>query len=416
MERHPGWVGRVCPSAPRTTPGQPDGALGTDAPYPCGLGSSAFAERPVGSISLPFRTRFGIPRTVKIEIRRFDLQLKHAWRIARSDEGGSGTYPVVFIELIDASGLRGLGESSPSWRYREDVETVERFLHTVDPARLSFNDVEGSMRYLDTVAPGNPAAKTAVNIALMDGSARLAGKPIYDTLGLGFTEGEHLTSFSIGIDSPDMVRQKVAEAAEFPVLKMKLGSPQDRVNLAALREAAPTKTVRVDANEAWKTKEEALREIEWLAQDGHIEFVEQPMPAATPVDDLAWLKARSPLPLFGDESYHHAVDADRCVQCYHGVNVKLVKTAGISGAFDALQAARRAGLKTMIGCMIESSILITAAAHLAELADHLDIDGNLLVSNDPFLGATCSRGVISFRETPEKIGLRVSERNGASHH
>jgi L-alanine-DL-glutamate epimerase-like enolase superfamily enzyme len=290
------------------------------------------------------------------------------------------------------------------------VETVGRFLHTVDPARLSFDDVAGSMRYLDTVAADNQAAKTAVNIALLDGAARRAGQPIYDLLGLGFKEGRHLTSFSIGIDSPEMVRQKAAEAAEFPVLKMKLGSPEDRANLAALREATPEKTVRVDANEAWKTKEEALHEIEWLARDGHIEFVEQPMPAATPVDDLAWLKQRSPLPLFGDESYHHSSDAALCAEAYHGVNVKLVKTGGISGAYDALQAARRVGLKTMIGCMIESSIPITAAAHLAELADHLDIDGNLLVSNDPFLGATCSRGLISFRETPEKLGLRVRAR------
>jgi L-alanine-DL-glutamate epimerase-like enolase superfamily enzyme len=360
---------------------------------------------------LPFGAGIGIPFAMKMEVRRFDLKLKHAWRISRSGEGGFGTYPVTFVTLTSDDGVRGLGETAPSWRYRESVETVGQFLNAVDPARLSFDDVAASMCYLDTVAPGNPAAKTALNIALMDGAARRAGKPIYDLLGLGFTEGRHVTSFSIGIDSPEMVRQKVTEAAEFPVLKMKLGSPQDRANLAALREAAPTKTVRVDANEAWKTKEHALSEIEWLAQDGHIEFVEQPMPAAAPVDDLAWLKARSPLPLFGDESYHHASDAALCAEAYHGVNVKLVKTAGISGAYDALQAARHAGLKTMIGCMIESSVLITAAAHLAELADHLDIDGNVLISNDPFLGVTCSRGVISFRETPEKLGLRVRARD-----
>ena len=350
---------------------------------------------------------------MKMEFRRFDLKLRHAWRISRSDDAGSGIYPVVFIELTDESGLRGLGESAPSWRYLENVETVQQFLRAVDPAKLSFADVPGSMRYVDGVASGNQAAKTALNIALMDGAARRAGKPIYDLLSLGFTENRHLTSFSIGIDSPEMIRHKVAEAAEFPILKMKLGSAQDRANLAALREVAPTKTVRVDANEAWKTREQALSEIEWLAQDRHIEFVEQPMPAATPVEDLAWLKARSPLPLFGDESYHHATDAERCAECYHGVNVKLVKTAGISGAYDALQTARRVGLKTMIGCMIESSVLITAAAHLAELADHLDIDGNLLISNDPFLGATCTRGVISFREAPETLGLRVTTRSNA---
>lgn len=351
---------------------------------------------------------------MQMTVRRFELKLKHTWRIARSGADGSGTYPVAFIELTSAEGVRGLGESAPSSRYRENVKTVTAFLEAVEPARLSFDDMPGSMFYLDSVAPDNYAAKTAVNLALLDGAARRAGQPVCDFLRLGFTEGKHVTSFSIGIDSPEMVRRKVAEAAEFPVLKMKLGSPQDCANLAALREVAPTKTVRVDANEAWKAKEVALREIEWLAGDGHIEFVEQPMPAATPISDLAWLKARSPLPLFGDESYHHAADADRCVQCYHGVNVKLVKTGGISGAHDALRAARRVGLKTMIGCMIESSLLITAAAHLAELADHLDIDGNLLVSNDPFLGATCSRGFISFRGAPEETGLRVQARDGAT--
>src|SRR6267143_1476554 len=122
---------------------------------------------------------------------------------------------------------------------------------------------------------------------------------------------------------------------------------------------------------------------------------------------MAWLKERSPLPLFGDESYHHACDLARCLDCFHGVNVKLVKSGGISGAYDALQAARKAGLKTMIGCMIESSVLISAASHLAELADHLDLDGNLLITNDPYAGATGNNGVISFATASETSGLRV---------
>jgi len=168
--------------------------------------------------------------------------------------------------------------------------------------------------------------------------------------------------------------------------------------------------VRIDGNEGWKTKEEALRNIEWFAQDKNVEYVEQPMPDTTPVKDMAWLKSRSPLPIYGDESYHTAKDIDMCAECFHGVNVKLVKTGGISGGYEALQAARKAGLKTMIGCMIESSILITAAAHLAELADHLDIDGNILIGNDPYLGATAERGMISFAKTPEKLGLRVCPR------
>jgi len=166
----------------------------------------------------------------------------------------------------------------------------------------------------------------------------------------------------------------------------------------------------VDANEAWPAREEALRQIEWLAQDPHIEYIEQPMPATTPPQDLAWLKQRSPLPVFGDESYHQAGDAARCAECYHGVNIKLIKTGGILQAADALKAARRAGLKTMIGCMVESSISTSAGAHLAELADCLDLDGNLLVRNDPFTGLTVKNGILSFAAAGEPFGLRVRPR------
>ena len=350
---------------------------------------------------------------MNLKISRFDLKLTHTWRIA-SGVGGAGaqTYPVVFVELSDGTGRHGVGESAPSKRYQEDVETVQAFLRRVDPAKLSFDDLAGSMKYLDTVAPGQPAAKCAVNIALLDAIAGQAQQPIYDYFKLGFTEKKHVTSFSIGIDTPEVIRRKVEEAARYPVLKLKVGSPDDEQNFAALRSVAPTKPVRVDANEAWKTKEEALRHIEWLHRDGHIQFIEQPMPAGSNPKDMRWLKERSPLPIYGDESYHCAADIALAAEVFHGVNVKLVKTGGISGAYDALQAARQAGLKTMIGCMIESSVLISAAAHLAELTDHLDIDGNLLIANDPYAGATAENGAVSFARTHEKYGLRVQPRSG----
>ena len=187
--------------------------------------------------------------------------------------------------------------------------------------------------------------------------------------------------------------------------------PGDRENLAALREVAAQKTVRVDANEAWQTREEALERIEWLARDPHIQYIEQPMPADSAPQDLVWLKERSPLPILADEGYHSAKDVAHCAECYHGVNVKLVKTGGVSGGFQALRAARQAGLKTMIGCMIETSVLISAAAHLAELCDFLDVDGNILCTNDPYLGVSAGSGILSFANTPEKFGLRVCPRN-----
>lgn len=345
---------------------------------------------------------------MKIRIRPFELVLAHNWTIAGSTAKKAKT--VIFVELASNNGVTGVGESAPSDRYGETNETVLAFLKRIDPKKLSFDHVKESMAYLDELSPKDFAAKAAVNIALLDGAVKQTGKPIYDFLGLGFKEGKHVTSFTIGIDTPEVVRKKVLEAEKYPLLKLKVGVENDRAIMAALREVAPTKTVRIDANEGWKTREEALKNIEWFAQDKHIEFVEQPMPATTDPRDLAWLKERSPMPLFADESYVSAKHVSLCRDCYHGVNVKLIKTGGISGAFEALKAAKEAGLQRMIGCMIESSVLISAGAHLAELADHLDIDTNLLLTNDPFIGATAELGMVSFANTPQKSGLCVTPR------
>jgi L-Ala-D/L-Glu epimerase len=347
-----------------------------------------------------------------LEFRPYDLKLKYPWAIARNalQGGGSNVNSVILVRLKDKT-ITGLGEAPTTRRYAQSAASIQDFLRRVDPDQLSFDDIPGSMARLESLAPDNYSAKCALNVALVDGAARQAGQPVYDFLGLGFAEHKHQTSYSIGIDTPEMIRRKVAEAAAYPILKLKIGAPADRENLAALRQVDPKKTVRVDANEGWTTKEEALRQLEWLAQDPHIEFVEQPMPASTPRQDLAWLKSRSPLPLFGDESCLSACDISHCAQCYDGVVVKLIKTGGIHGAYETLQAARQAGLKTMIGCMIETSILISAAAHLASLTDYLDIDGNLLISNDPFTGATAQNGAVSFAAAPEKTGLRVKSRN-----
>lgn len=334
--------------------------------------------------------------------------MAHTWAIARGT--GTNVSRVVVAELTGADGTVGLGEAAPIKRYKESLDTVEAFFKKVDARGLSFKDVAGSMTYLDTLSKHDMAAKCALNLALLDGAARQAKKPVYDFLGLGFRENHHVTSFTIGIDQADVVRKKVLEAEDYPVLKVKLGVAGDKETMQALRGVAPTKTIRVDANEGWKTKEQALEMIEWLAKDGHIEFVEQPMPAATPVKDWIWLKQRTPVPIFADESYHLAKDVTQAADCFHGVNVKLVKTGGITGGFDALQAARKAGLKTMIGCMIETSILISAAAHLAELCDYLDLDGNILITNDPYVGVTAAKGNLSFATAPERLGLRVSAR------
>jgi L-alanine-DL-glutamate epimerase-like enolase superfamily enzyme len=317
---------------------------------------------------------------------------------------------VVVVELSGADGTIGRGEAAPTARYKESVTSVEAFLAKVDARGLSFSDVEGSMQYLETLSTHDFSAKCALNLALLDGAAKRGEKSLHDHLGLGFRETQHVTSFTIGIDTPDVIRQKVLAAANYPILKMKVGVAADRENLKALREAAPQKTVRVDANEGWKTKEQALEMIQWLATDGYIQYIEQPMPATTATRDWVWLKERSPLPIFGDESYHFARDIHTAAECFHGVNVKLVKTGGVTAGVEALRAAKKAGLKTMIGCMIETSILISAAGHLAELCDYLDLDGNVLITNDPYRGLTSEEGVLSFATAPERHGLRVAPR------
>ncbi len=351
---------------------------------------------------------------MKLRFWRYDLVLAHRWAIARGlgpgGQGGCDTYPVVMVELSDKNGVVGLGEAAPSARYDESVDTVMAFLERINPYHLSFDDLEGSLHYLESAGPRHVCAKGAVNIALHDGAARLAGQPLNQFLGLGFREGQHRTSFSIGLDTPEMVRRKVAAATDYPILKIKLGGPDDRALWRALREAAPDKTVRVDANEAWKTREVALANLQWLAADGRVEWVEQPMPAHAAPEDEAWLKARSPLPLMADESYVSARDLSRVVEGFHAVNVKLVKAGGITGGLEALRAARAAGLKTMLGCMIESSVLISAAAHLAELTDALDLDGNLLITNDPFRGVGCVHGLMTFATAPVPAGLQVAPR------
>ena len=345
---------------------------------------------------------------MKLRTHSCQLPLAHQWKIANGK--GSKANEVIIVELVDDDGVVGIGEAAPSLIYNETPALVAEFYQRVDVSQLSFNYVIGSMERLEAFAPIPSAARCGLNTALVDGAAKRAQKRLCETFQLGFRENRHVTSFSIGIDSPKVVREKVLAAANYPVLKLKVGDAHDHENLAALRAVAPDKPVRVDANEAWTTKERALEMIEWLARDGHIQFVEQPMPRNASNKDLIWLKERSPLPLFADESCQTVLDIPRCAECFHGVNVKLGKAGGVSMAHETLQAAKRAGLKTMIGCMIETSVLISAAAHFAELADYLDLDGNLLITKDPYLGVTAKDGVLSFAHAKEKFGLRVCKR------
>ncbi|MDQ6654264.1 MAG: dipeptide epimerase, partial [Verrucomicrobiota bacterium] len=272
---------------------------------------------------------------MELTFSRCDLQLAHNWMVASSQaSGGKRIYPSMLLQLRARDGTIGYGEASPSLRYNETVDTCIAFARKVDAARLSFDDVEGSMRYVESLSPGDFSPKGAFNVALLDGAAKKARQPLHQYLGLDFAEGKHASSFTIGLDTPEMIRQKTLEAALLPILKVKVGAPNDMANLAAVRSVAPQKKLRVDANEAWLTKEEALEHIESLATDPHLEYIEQPMPSSHPDADFAWLKARSPLPIVGDESYRNAADAARCAELFHGVNVKLCKTGGVTRGLE----------------------------------------------------------------------------------
>jgi L-alanine-DL-glutamate epimerase-like enolase superfamily enzyme len=322
---------------------------------------------------------------MKLTARRYDLILRHPFTIAR---GTSSVDPVLLVE-IEHDGIVGLGEAAPSGRYGESIDTVERFFATLDLSR--WNDpflLEEILTAVDAHAPGHPAAKAAVDLALHDWVGKKLGVPLHRLWGLDASKAP-VTSFTIGIDTPDMIKKKVEEAEPYPLLKIKLGSDHDREIMKAIR-SVTKKTVRVDANEGWKTKELALDRIEWLAGEG-VEFVEQPMPASD-LAGIAWVRERSPLPLIADENCVRVKDIPPLRGVFDGINIKLMKCTGLREAMAMIRTAKACGMKVMMGCMIETSVAITAGAHLSPLLDYADLDGNILTTNDPYRGAVVREG------------------------
>jgi len=326
------------------------------------------------------------PAAIATEIVR--LKLRHTWTTTMS----SSEFRDVIYLRYTRDGLTGLGEGAPIVRYKEDavsaqkaIESVRQLLTQADPWQF-----DAIMREVFQRVPGEHAGKAAIDIALMDWVGKKLGIPLYRYFGLDAAAAP-VTTFSIGVDTPKMTRQKVQEAAQFPVLKIKMGIGKDEATLAAIR-AATDKPLRVDANEGWTTKEEAVRKINWLEKDGRVEFVEQPMPAAR-IDDIKWVRERVRLPIIADEA---CTDA-RVIPALHqagfdGINVKLDKAGGMLEAHRWINMAKALGMKTMLGCMVSSSISVTAAAHLSPLVDYADLDGNLLIANDPYSGVKVQDG------------------------
>jgi L-alanine-DL-glutamate epimerase-like enolase superfamily enzyme len=249
--------------------------------------------------------------------------------------------------------------------------------------------------------PGEWAGKAAIDIALMDWVGKKLGIPLYSYFGLDPADTP-LTTFSIGIDTPEITKQKTREADDFPILKIKVGLATDEATIEAVR-GVTKKPLRVDANEGWKNKEEAVRKINWLESQG-VEFVEQPMPAAM-LEETRWVRGKVHIPIIADEACLHPADIPKLAASYDGVNIKLMKCGGVHEALRMIEMAKSLGLKTMLGCMIESSIGVTAAAHLSPLVDYADLDGNLLISNDPYRGVQVEKGKLILPTRPG-LGLR----------
>ena len=330
--------------------------------------------------------------SLETEFERVSLPLENPFTISRGTQTDAEN---VIVRVTDDAGMTGIGGAAPSSHYGETADTVAAVMPALLDAVERVGDphaVRAIEAELRAVVNGNPAARCAVSIAVHDLAAKRLGVPLYRLWGLDPSAAPK-TSFTVGLDETERVREKAAAAVEagYDVLKIKLGSDRDRELIDAVRDAAPDARIRVDANEAWAPKA-AVAKSAWLA-DRDVEFVEQPVPAENP-EGLRYVYERSELPIAADESCVTAADvpaiADRC----DIANLKLMKTGGLSEARRLVAAARAHGLEVMCGCMIESNASIAAAAQLAPLLDYVDIDGSLLLAEDPYEGIDLPDGEI----------------------
>ena len=333
----------------------------------------------------------------------YELKLKHVFTVATYSRS---TTPDVQVEL-EYDGLVGYGEASmPPYLQKElgTVESVMAFLRKVQESIGRFDDpfqLEDILSYIDGLSEGNAAAKAAVDIALHDLVGKLLQAPWYRIWGLDKAKAPS-TTFTIGIDTPEVVRQKTRECADqFNILKVKLGSDHDKQLIETIRSVTQL-PIAVDANQGWSDRQQALDMIHWLKEQG-IVMVEQPMPKER-LDDIAWITQHSPLPIFADESVQRLKDIPALKGAFSGINIKLMKCTGMREAWKMVTLARALGMKVMVGCMTETSCAISAAAQFSPSVDFADLDGSLLIANDRFKGMEVVKGKITL---PDRPGIGV---------
>jgi L-alanine-DL-glutamate epimerase-like enolase superfamily enzyme len=322
----------------------------------------------------------------RIRSEKIKLELEHAWVIAR----GAAEFKENVLVHYERDGLTGVGEAGhltaagqTAEQTLAGAEKLMNFYESLEPSAYASLPDQAS-----AVPDVTPPARAAMEMALLDWVGKKRGMPLHQLLGVK-SHREVFTSYSIGLDAPEVMRQKAREAGAYRILKVKLGRENDEEIIRTLR-AVTDKPIRVDANEGWRDKETAIRKLEWLERHG-IELVEQPLPRQL-VEENRWLKERTRLPLIADEAVHTTRDIPVIAGAYSGINIKIMKAGGVLEALRMFSMAEKMGLDAMLGCMIETSVAITAAVHLQSLARWVDLDGNLLLKRDPYQGAKFSAG------------------------
>lgn len=344
--------------------------------------------------------RHGKSGKITMKFFPYELKLRHVFTVATYSRT---TTPDIQVELT-YDGVTGYGEASMPPYLGQSVQTVTTFLNKVDLSQ--FNDpfqMEDILTYVDSLSTGDGAAKAAIDIALHDLVGKLLGAPWYRIWGLDAAKAPN-TTFTIGIDTKEVVRQKTLECADkFNILKVKLGRDNDKEMIETIRSVTPL-PIAVDANQGWKDRQQALDMILWLHEQGVV-MVEQPMPK-TRLDDIAWVTQQSPLPIFADESIQRLSDIRGIMSAFTGINIKLMKCTGMREGWKMVNTARALGMKVMVGCMTETSCGISAAAQFSPAVDFADLDGNLLIANDRFKGVLVEKGKLKLPTAPG-IGVEL---------
>jgi L-alanine-DL-glutamate epimerase-like enolase superfamily enzyme len=330
---------------------------------------------------------------LKLSFKPFTLELKHTFTVSVFSRT---TTPIVLTE-IEYDDLIGYGEAAMPAYLGETQETIMKFLSKVDLSKYDdVFDLENILKDIDLIENGNTAAKASIDIALHDLIGKILNKPWYKIWGNDLKKIPY-TSFTIGIDNKSMIEKKAKEAEDFKILKVKLGRDNDKEIIQTIRENTDVPLI-VDINQGWKDKELALEMIHWL-KENKVLLVEQPLPKEK-IDETAWLKDKSPLPVIADESVQRFPDIIKIKDAFSGINIKLMKCTGMHEAYKMIELAKKLNLKVLLGCMTETSCGISAASHLSPLADWVDLDGALLIKNDVFKGAELLNGKILPAELP----------------